>query len=344
MIHKSWHVAPARGEYSNGPPSRFPSLLLAEKDKDGREFRGLFLLSDKSIRKIRLPEAYGKVCRSTCGWLITAGRDDAAQLINPLSRETINLPKVDTFDHPKSLELSEWHEGIRKLLIVTNNPSSLKLPLVVVLWGCFDEMGFCRLGDNNWTAVAEGRRICDLTYYNDRVYSFDRDYHIKACDVYGEDPTTLVDVSMLPSKLYAHDQHVGGAYIIGLDEGEKKRLLVVIRHGMLDGCFSQENYKTKRFLLFAYDLKDRGWSRVNDLGKRTLFVGHSSSFWIEDTTGVIKNNRIYFTDDVKFLYNASRNGGGGDMGIYHLSDGTIEPHFIGESRSLLTPPIWLQSV
>ncbi|GKB15304.1 hypothetical protein Tco_0849227, partial [Tanacetum coccineum] len=111
-VCKSWHAAPARGEYSNGPPSWFPSLLLAEKDKDGREFRGLFLLSDKSIRKIRLPEAYGKVCRSSCGWLITAGRDDAAQLINPLSRETINLPKVDTFDHPKSLELSEWHEGI----------------------------------------------------------------------------------------------------------------------------------------------------------------------------------------------------------------------------------------
>ncbi|GJU39902.1 hypothetical protein Tco_1192859, partial [Tanacetum coccineum] len=50
-----------------GGHSEFPSLLLAEKEDDGREFRKFFLLSNKSIRKIRLPKAYGKhlVCLST---------------------------------------------------------------------------------------------------------------------------------------------------------------------------------------------------------------------------------------------------------------------------------------
>ncbi|GKB73314.1 hypothetical protein Tco_0934726 [Tanacetum coccineum] len=90
-VCKSWHSAAALGDYSNGPPSQFPSLLLAEKEDDGWEFREFFLLSNKSIRKIRLPEAYGKVCRSSCGWIVTVGHDHAAQLINPLSRETINL-------------------------------------------------------------------------------------------------------------------------------------------------------------------------------------------------------------------------------------------------------------
>ncbi|PWA54718.1 hypothetical protein CTI12_AA433340 [Artemisia annua] len=191
---------------------------LVEKKKDGREFRELFLLSNKSIRKIRLPEAYGKVCRSSCGWLLTVGCDHAIQLINPLSREIINLPKVK--------------KGIKKLLIVTNNPSSLKIPLVVVLQGSFGEMGFCRPGDKKWTTVGY---------------------------------TNLI--------------------------GERKRLFVVIRHGiMMDAYFSKETYKTKRFLPCAYDLEDGRWSGVNDLGKKTLFVGHSSSFWIEDTIGVIKSN------------------------------------------------------
>nr|GEW47625.1 hypothetical protein [Tanacetum cinerariifolium] len=343
-VCKSWHSAAARGDYLNGPPSRSPSLLLAEKEDDGREFRELFLLSNKSIRKIRLPEAYGKVCRSSCGWLVTVGRDRVAQLINPLSRETINLPKADTFD--TRLGLSKCHEGPRKLLIVTNNPSSLKLPLVVVLWGSFNKMGFCRPGVNKWTTIGYHNLIYDITYYNRQVYTIDNYYYnIRACDVHGEDPTKLVCKSSLLSYLNDPKQVVRGVpYIIGLDEGERKRLLVVLRQGMKDGYSTFETYKTKRFLIFAYDFKDTTWSSVKDLGKKTLFVGQSSTFWVEDTTGVIKSNCIYFTDDFNFLYNQSRNGGGRDMGIYHLSNGTIEPHFTGESRSSLTPPIWLESM
>ncbi|GKC80667.1 hypothetical protein Tco_1131441, partial [Tanacetum coccineum] len=34
----SWHSAAAWGDNLNGPPSRFPSLSLAEKEDDGREF------------------------------------------------------------------------------------------------------------------------------------------------------------------------------------------------------------------------------------------------------------------------------------------------------------------
>ncbi|GKC08299.1 ribonuclease H-like domain-containing protein [Tanacetum coccineum] len=207
-------------------------------------------------------------------------------------------------------------------------------------------MGFCRPGDNKWTTVGYHNFLCDITYYNRQVYTIDKySYNIQACDVHGEDPTTLVYKSSLRDYLYDHKQFVRGVpYIIGLDEGERKMLLVVIRQRMQDGYSTFETYKTKRFLLFAYDLKDTTWSRVKDLGKKTLFVGQSSTFWVEDTTGVIKSNCIYFTDDADLLYNKSRNGGGRDMGIYHLSNGTIEPHFTGESRSSLTPPIWLESM
>ncbi|GJT90723.1 hypothetical protein Tco_1079568 [Tanacetum coccineum] len=67
-VCKSWHSAAALGDYSNGPPSQFPSLLLAEKEDDGREFRKFFLLSNKSIRRFTRPQKSKWKYRSCMGW------------------------------------------------------------------------------------------------------------------------------------------------------------------------------------------------------------------------------------------------------------------------------------
>nr|GEV63113.1 hypothetical protein [Tanacetum cinerariifolium] len=133
-------------------PSRLLSLMLVKSDDD--ESREIFFLSNKSIRKIRLPEAYGKVCRSSCGWLLTFGKDFASQLINLLSREIINLPRVDPF--PKSMFPFGWDEIIRKVVLV------MELILVVVIWGnC--KLGFCHVGDNKWTSIETMASIRDIT-------------------------------------------------------------------------------------------------------------------------------------------------------------------------------------
>ncbi|GKE37346.1 hypothetical protein Tco_1460751 [Tanacetum coccineum] len=176
----------------------------------------------------------------------------------------------------------------------------------------------------------------------DQDYSFDCNKNIRAFNVNGKDPTCMVEVITMPKDVY--DQDVKRAYIIGLDDGERKRLLVVIREGMLDdiedeSCY--DTYKTKSFNVFGYDLGNENWS---NLGAKTLFVGYSSSFWMDDDTGVIKGNCIYYKDDVSELYGGSKIGGERDLGIYHLSDGTIESHFTQESTSLATPPIRFQSM
>nr|GEY84590.1 hypothetical protein [Tanacetum cinerariifolium] len=141
---------------------------------------------------------------------------------------------------------------------------------------------------------------------------------------------------------YAGNNHFTQAYILGLDDDERKRLLVVIRKTEESLC--GKIYRTWCFQIFEYDLETRKWSEVKDLGNKTLFVGYNSSFWMEDTTSVIKGNCVYFTDEVLEWYIETNNGRGRDMGIYHLADGTIESHFTGESRSHFTPPIWLQSM
>ncbi|XP_071693924.1 putative F-box protein At5g55150 [Rutidosis leptorrhynchoides] len=267
----------------------------------------------------------------------------ATKLINPLSREIINLPRVDTFPE-FSESSSKWDQGIRKVLFQSQSP------VVVVLWGCFCKLGFCRIGDDKWTSIETYdhtiARIYDVTFYDGRVYYFDGNSHIRSCDVYGEEnKRVIVDVSELPKEYY--DEDVMGAYVIGVDDDDgRKRLLVVIREVMYEVIDDLESryyaYETKKFRVFEFDLKNSKWSKVNDFGKKTLFVGYSSSFWIEDASGVIKGNCIYYTDNV-FLHRCSKNGGGRDMGIYHMYDGTIEPYFTGESLGKISPPIWLQS-
>ncbi|GJV10683.1 hypothetical protein Tco_1136745 [Tanacetum coccineum] len=338
-VCESWHLA-AAGTYhnSNGPPSRFPYLMLAEKSDD-HEFRELFLLSNNSIRKIRLPEAYGKACRSSCGWLLTVGNDLALQLIDPLSRVIINLPKLDTF--PEAIPCKKDIAILKVVLLMESK-------LVLVIWGHQNKLGFCHIGDNKWTSVEPNDGIPDFTFYNGQVYSLvysssNFDLHkIQACNVNGKDPTVSVDVARIPEDVYV--QNMFPAYIVGLDDGERKQLLVIFKEGVFNDGMCPETYKTKSFRVLAYDLESENWSKVKDFGRKTLFVGFSSSFWMEDTTGVIKGNCIYYTDDEAGEYDQSKKGGGRDMGIYHLFDGTIEPHFTGESRSHFAPPIWLQSM
>ncbi|GKA56926.1 hypothetical protein Tco_0755998 [Tanacetum coccineum] len=82
-VCKSWRLAAAARTYhnSNGPPSRLPSLMLAVKSDDD-ESREIFLFQRASARYV--------------------GKDFASQLINPLSREIINLHynniRVDNLD------------------------------------------------------------------------------------------------------------------------------------------------------------------------------------------------------------------------------------------------------
>ncbi|GJT33756.1 reverse transcriptase domain-containing protein [Tanacetum coccineum] len=278
-------------------------------------------LRTRTICKVRVPETSGKLCMSLCGWLLTTGNDCAAKLIHPLSKEIINLLKIDTF--PKFLEDSEWDRG------------------------CSGKLGICHPRDNNWIDVEAWRRsIFDITYQNGLVYCFDVHNPILAYDVDSKNPeTTMVDITWLTRDLY--DEWVPIAYIIeGLEENN---LLVVIRETkvkIVNDKLCKSTYKTKSFREFKYDLESKGserWSVLKDLGRGDLFVGYNVLFWMEeDPARVINGNYIYYTDDDPVLYRGSIKGGGRDMGIYHMYNGTIESHYTGEPRSHHTPPIWVQ--
>ncbi|XP_071695433.1 putative F-box protein At5g55150 [Rutidosis leptorrhynchoides] len=312
-VCKSWRSAAVRAankdHYPNGLPSRFPSLLSVRKKYRPDDYLELFCLSNNSIRKIRLPKAIsGKLCMSSSGWLLTVGDDFVPKLIHPFSRKIINLPKFYTFSRSEF-----WYReglGIRKLVLVDSS-------LVVMLLGAYEKLGFCRLGDEKWTTIIDSK--------------------------IENHPTTIVTVSTLPDEFY--DEWSGGnknrAYILGF---EANGLLVVIRKVLYSNIFDRI-YKTRSFKVFKYDFDSEEWSEVKDLGTKALFVGHGPSFWMEeDTRGVIKGNCIYFNHDFCDYNGGSVNGAERDMGVYHMSSQTVEPHFNRRTRSHFPPPIWLPHV
>ncbi|CAA2966655.1 Hypothetical predicted protein [Olea europaea subsp. europaea] len=95
----------------------------------------------------------------------------------------------------------------------------------------------------------------------------------------------------------------------------------------LDECHEEGNN-------YAYRLTE-----VTSLGDRALFLGSNVSTSIASSE-CIKPNCIYFTDDNCELYLDEPGGGGHDMGIFNMEDGTIQLNYAGESRSYISPPLW----
>ncbi|GKD24251.1 hypothetical protein Tco_1230465, partial [Tanacetum coccineum] len=137
-------MAKSNTEESAAGGDMLPSLMLADKSDDQLS-RELFQLSNKCIREIRLPQAYGKICMSSCGWLLTLGEDFATQ--SSKARQNLARP------------------------VLQRRPA------------------FCHFGDKRWTTHVE-----------------EADYDLLAVS----------------------------AYIIGLDDDERKRLLLIVREGLND--------------------------------------------------------------------------------------------------------------
>ncbi|KAL3724938.1 hypothetical protein ACJRO7_030015 [Eucalyptus globulus] len=129
--------------------------------------------------------------------------------------------------------------------------------------------------------------------------------------------------------------------------GRKQAYLVQSTTGSLSVMSRQGQQepgaRTSRFDVVAIYLETQPWTEVKNLKNTSLFLGWNSSFSLEiNEKHHIKSKRIYFTDDYLESSRHTKNGGGKDMGIYHLEDGKIEPHFSGKSYSHFSPPLWIE--
>ncbi|KAI3719884.1 hypothetical protein L6452_20789 [Arctium lappa] len=340
-------------------PSRFPTLMLAESNKQDQDqnSRRSFLLSNGTIRNLQLPEARRKRCISSHGWLLTTGGSEFyANLLHPLSRTQIDLPKLYMFDE-LYFDQDEWmYYGhcMRKVVFTSSNPNSNPSFRVIIIWG--KTLGFCRPGfDVSWTRINgyEGN-LFDIVYHNmrKRLYAVTAMGSIYECDILSESGSgslTLNRVSTFPRKEFDFSRfEFPWAYLV---EWDYNSLLMVTRerdyykkHDYEYGRYGP--YRTKKFECFVFGLDDGKWSKVTSLGDKTVFLGFNSSFAIiNNGGGGMKRDCIYFTDDVYEPYRDLPDGGGGDVGVYRMSDGGIEA--ILDSEESLgfrgSPPLWLQT-
>ncbi|KAJ8547937.1 hypothetical protein K7X08_021173 [Anisodus acutangulus] len=195
---------------------------------------------------------------------------------------------------------------------------------------------FWRPGSKSFTSVDSTIPDCafsDVTWHDGHFYGVSFMGNIVILDFtsdYYSTTAARVIMSQIPPRVACSNK----VYIV-YSMGE---LLVVNR----DGCHNLEegddSYGVKQFRV--YKINDSSYEEVKDLGNMALFLGFSATLAVEAPPGC-QGNRIYFTDDCREAYFCMEPGGGKDMGVYNLIDGTIVLHYTGESYHKLTPPLWI---
>ncbi|KAF8412279.1 hypothetical protein HHK36_000240 [Tetracentron sinense] len=311
-VCKSWRSVAVKQNFTPSP--QLPWLMLPEqKNSDTRTF---FSLSKGMVHERPLPEARGKRCWGSQGWLITFSIDFNISLLNPFTRLQIQLPPHHTFkyhyDTPEEGEEwgytpAEMQELYIHKAIVSSSPSSTSDYVVMVIHGPKIQLAFARPGDEAWTTIEKTRpgSYFDVIYYKEKFYAVNSVGDVVVYDVQGP-------------KSYRAANHCK------------------------DKVNEVYDYQTTKFRVFKPDLsKSNGeWVELKNLGDRALFLGQSTSMSIVASDfPKCKANCIYFTDDNEEPYICNPEGGGKDMGIFNLEDGRFESHYTGYSRCRLSPPL-----
>ncbi|KAI3796274.1 hypothetical protein L1987_38941 [Smallanthus sonchifolius] len=87
---------------------------------------------------------------------------------------------------------------------------------------------------------------------------------------------------------------------------------------------------------------DGKWSKITSLGDKAVILGFNSPFATNACRGM-KPDCMYFTDDHYEPYLDLPDGGGGDVGVYHMFDGSIEAMFDLQESVFRCSPLWLQT-
>ncbi|XP_016495095.1 putative F-box protein At5g55150 [Nicotiana tabacum] len=210
-------------------------------------------------------------------------------------------------------------------------------------------------GDLRWTRIrweqCSHSPYGDVVYFNGHFYAVDYLGRVLVCDVAGPKPTRSHIVAQLPGdrlhQLYILES-LGSLFVVVRDG-------VQVRH-VKDDCdripltiLPESNikedvtYGTTNFRVFQVDLAAGKATQTRELGDSFFFlVLYNASLSVQASQFPgIKPNFIYFTDDFWETYLAYAEGGGLDMGVFYLADGSIQPHYKGVSLSRVCPPTWV---
>ncbi|KAL5814146.1 hypothetical protein ACOSQ4_024787 [Xanthoceras sorbifolium] len=303
--------------------SHIPLLMLPSKGCSNS--RGFFDLPEGTTRSILLPECDGKKCFSSKGWLITIDLDWNMSLLNPFSRVQVELPHMKTFENWEDLETRDMQVSFIGKCALSVNPSLGKDYMLMVIYGGIGKLAYFRQGDKVWRTIERWHSCyADIIYYKGQFYAIDHRGRIMVCDVEEDDSIVARQIANMPIELVAYKTKI---YLVE----SAGTLLVVTRVAIEEKTI---------FQIFVVDLSNNTFTEIKNLGNRSLFLGDNSSLSIEISRR--KPNCIYFTDDDQETYAFLPEGGGKDIRIYNLQDGSIEPLLRDKLLDHITPPLWVE--
>lgn len=290
-VCKPWRNAFSR-ELSCWKNSGIPSLLLSgQKD---REKRTCISMLEKRAWEMELPEAHGKYCwGSFQDWLILVSNSDylsvEISLLNPFTRNKINLPRTWDFYHK----------------IVLSGIPSPKNFICMLVHNQHREIAFWVPGAQLWREFKlVGEPFEDAIFYMERFYLLSKDNEICQIDAASifaaiSRDNTSADASVSEIKIQCHkvsmsENHTNDKVLRYLVESCGEVLLVCRFFSSNPGAILE----TRNFEVYVLDVEQMSWERVEHLRDRVLFLGKCSSrsFSVREL-GVPMTNRIYFSND-----------------------------------------------
>ncbi|XP_058203104.1 putative F-box protein At1g65770 [Rhododendron vialii] len=312
-VCRSWRSVAVNDNFKGS--EQIPWLMLSNKDKpDERQF--VSMRKGGIIRTVNLPEARGKRCLETLGWLVTTSEDGDINLLHPFTRVQINLPHISTsaYDHPRR---NKYLSFINKA-VLSSRPEEGKDYVLMVIYAAGyagrGHLAFWRSRDKSWIFV-NIVWFYDINFYNGLCYGVAGSGTVHAFDVLGPNLTVPLVVGygpISPSILLEEDPCV-------FDNEDESRV----------------DYETCGFTVFEVGSSEKGKGvEKTSLGNKALFLGDNVPISVDASRFQgIKANCIYYTDSFK--------RGRKYMGIYSMEDGSLSPCYEGETSSPICPPIWV---
>lgn len=326
-VCRSWRSIAIKDHFKGS--EKLPWLMLSDKDKPN-ERKFVSLRKGGIIRTINLPEARGKRCLESLGWLVTISEDGDMSLLHPFTRAQINLPHVTTFKYYHWYGMKNHLSFINKAVLSSSPQESKDYVLMVMYSG---SLAFWRPGDKCWTHVEDDIcSFCDIIFHKGLFYGVIDRGRVFAFDAWGSNPTWTYFFRHGPDE---YSSGLNRPYIVE-SAGEILTIFLKIKQSI---CYTNKDdsrvgYRICGFNVFEADLSDaKECVEKTSLGNNTLFLGDNASISV-DASRIpgIKANCIYYTDNLT---------GGNYIGIYDMEDGSSMPCYEGESSGLIFSLMWV---
>ncbi|KAJ3699543.1 hypothetical protein LUZ61_003248 [Rhynchospora tenuis] len=318
LVCKAWRRALTRPR--NLPPQA-PWLLLPRITEGSDQSDELIFYDpfQSKTHRFQSPYVRGKhICGSSYGWLVLE-HDLKFSLFNPITQCTIDLP---SFNAPATFFDYDIMGLCAQRAMLSGNPS--EEGCVVVAWfSIFTnwELGFCRIGDTQWTGLLTGERrqhLLDFACCKNLVYAVNEEKKVSVYDLHD------LSVRTLPSEIEYNGQNgltFERIYLVHGDS-ESGEPLVVRRTAYVS--------ITKEVFMYKWFDDRQQWCQVQNIGKRVFFLDnkHCINLQLEEGQEGRQGTELYY--DVRHYLSDSAPtffGGNFNVGINQvdLNSGTHVP-------------------